>query len=142
MRTGFSFSALPDGAFDSACTGTPSSRAARSTIGRADGACGTQIAPAPSSSPPTLSAFFIQYTSQFAFSSRFITTNELFTWWLIRYPAGLAGPLTVDGGGGSSPAIFVKGPSKPSSTRSYCTPICIASVHPVMSYGGLGGPPG
>ena len=34
--------------------------------------------------------------------------NESLIWWLIRYPAGLAGPMTVLAGGGNNPFTFVE----------------------------------
>ena len=45
---------------------------------------GTQIVPVPRSCPSAIPAFFSQYTSQFAASSRLISTNELLILWLTR----------------------------------------------------------
>lgn len=42
----------------------------------------------------------------------------------------------------SSGGIRVSGPVTLSRTRSNFTPICIASVQPALSYGGVGAPPG
>src|SRR5262245_48688608 len=53
-------------------------------------------------------------------------------------PSATAG----DGMGTFQSATFWNGPLKPSRTRSNCTPIWNASVHPALSYGGVGGAPG
>src|SRR4051794_23311398 len=101
MRIGFSLRASPAGALSKDRAGTPSSLAARSTSGRDAAEYGVQIAPVPNSGTAPL----IQYTSHFAASSQFTSLNELLIWWLIRYPAGIAGPVTEAGGGGSRPPI-------------------------------------
>src|ERR1051326_3402629 len=124
MRIGLSLSASPAGALATAVTGTPRFLAPPSSTARAAALAGIQMA---------LVSALSQYTSAPALSRRLIITNELLMRWLIIYPAGDDGPETVAAGGGRRPVILANGPSNPSRMRSNLTPICMASVQPVMS---------
>src|ERR1019366_3745361 len=94
MRMGFSLSASPVGALASACTGTPSSLAALSRIGRTAGDAGTQMAPVPMSWPSMVWSFFSQYTSAPAFNRRLINNSFIVTNRLLKAGADV---LAVDG---------------------------------------------
>ena len=138
MRMGFSFMAAPDGA-----AARPDRAHSQLLRPGFDNLFRRRRSGHPDAPVPMFcTSFFIQYTSHFAFSSRFTTMNESFSLWLISQPAGFAGPVTGAGGASSKPSTFANGPSKPSRMRSNCTPIWNASVQPAMSYGGIGGPPG
>src|SRR5262245_61774513 len=75
--------------------------------------------------------------------NRLAAMNELFTPRDIVKPDAPVNSATPACGIGRFHAVtFSNGPVKPSRMRSNSTPIWNASVHPALSYGGVGGPPG
>ena len=108
-------------AAEPAANDKPSSRAARSTIGRLPAVAGMIQVPSA-----------LRDTEAFALSKRFTTMNASF---VAPESAHTAAPATVPAGGRTRLVgmIFSNGPFSASSTRSYCTPICIAKVQPALS---------
>ncbi len=68
--------ASPEGACATAYTATPKSLAPFRSTGSAAPEAGTQIAPAPRSTPAACAGPFSQYTSALAFSRRFTSVKE------------------------------------------------------------------
>src|SRR5438876_672984 len=68
--------------------------------------------------------------------------NASFTSCENRKPAAPWAFVIAPAGALARPSIFWNGPSNASTRRSNLTPIVKASVHPALSYGRTGGPPG
>src|SRR4051812_14732503 len=119
---------------------TPRSAADFCSTGRALAL--TKYVPAGYVLPFACSGDLSQYTSPLLLNARLMTVTASFSSCDIRKPAAPWALAMVPAGGFARPSIRLVGASKPSSTRSNFTPISYASVHPALSYGRRGGPPG